>query len=136
MKIIITAIFSMWGIWCQAQLSTNQKIQVTAMIKAATDPLWSQVTWLRKGKTADSIRINTLTTQHFNQQSQINDLLTLTVAQSNDINNLKTLTVLQQTQINKLQDSLKLIPFVIVDTMVVPGKQNLTFRKNILSVTK
>jgi len=117
MKIILTTILLITAIWSQAQLSTNQKIQVQAMIKAATDPLWSQITWLRKGNTTDSIRINNLVTVTITQNNQISSLMSLTSTQANDIRGLQTKTNLQAIQIRNLQDSLNAIPFVLVDTV-------------------
>jgi len=142
MKILITIILFLVSIGTQAQTYYDKK-QDTKITNLET---WktSITTWqigvnasisrLNKVVTADSLRINTLTTQHFNQQSQINDLLTLTVQQSNDIGNLKTLTVLQQTQINKLQDSLKLIPFMRIDTTKNAGYPSLEFKNNLLNI--
>jgi len=139
MKIILTTILLMSAIWSQAQVAT--KYDLKQDVRIANLEKWHKmdslnIAWLKKGKTTDSIRINTLITQNTSQSSQIASLLSLTATQANDISSLQTKTNLQGLQIRALQDSLADIPFVLVDTLVVPGKQNLTFRKNILSVTK
>jgi len=109
------------------RLYNLEQWQKTVNLKLKNDSI--SIAWL-KGQ------VNTLVTKANSQQSQINSLLSLTATQANDISSLQTKTNLQGLQIRALQDSLADIPFVLVDTLVVPGKQNLTFRKNILSVTK
>ena len=137
MKLLITIIFLIPAICLHGQTNYD-KIQNN---RIANLEKWHKmdslnIVWLKKGKTADSARINTLTTQHLSQQSQINSLLTLTAAQAKDINNLNTVVISHGTQIRALQDSLTAIPFVLVDTVKIAGKQSLTFRINTLSVTK
>lgn len=79
--------------------------------------------------------ISTLKTQHFNQQDQINSLLSLSANQADDINVLQTSAISQSQQIKILQDSLRLIPWMIVDTTInAAGKPSLQFRNNTLKV--
>jgi len=150
MKLIQTTILLISAVWCNAQTAYDKKqdirlynlenwqssmkvwqVKVDAKLKADS----ISIAWLKKGKTADSIRINTLTTQHFNQQTQINNLLSLTTTQANDISKLQSVNITQQAQIWALQDSLRLIPFMIIDTTIHPtGKPSLQFRDNILKV--
>jgi hypothetical protein len=61
MKYILIIIFLLSGIYSQAQLSTNQNKQVTGMIKTETDKLYTEIKWLKSGKTADSLSIIFLT---------------------------------------------------------------------------
>jgi len=104
------------------------------MIKAATDPLWVQVNWLKAGKTSDSIRINNLNKLTSQQQTQINSLLSLTASQGTDITNLNTATINQAKQIKVLQDSLNSIPFMKIDTTKNSGYPSLSFINNILKI--
>jgi len=137
MKIILTTILLITAIWSHGQTSYDKKQdlrlynleqwQKTVNLKLKNDSI--SIAWL-KGQ------VNTLVTQNNSQQTQINSLLSLTATQANDITNLNTAVISHGIQIRSLQDSLAAIPFVLVDTVKVAGKQSLTFRTNTLSVTK
>ena len=83
------------------------------MIKAAVDPLWVQVNWLKAGKKTDSIRINSLIAKD--------------VVLTNEINLLKT----NYAALKKQFDS---IPFVLIDTTKYAGKVSLDFKNGTLKI--
>lgn len=60
MKTFLTLFFITLAFAASAQLSTNQKTQVTSMIATAVSKLQVEIKWLRDGKKTDSIRINNL----------------------------------------------------------------------------
>ncbi len=62
MRIITLIILvTLYGSKCYAQtFSANQVRQIQALMKPNDDWVAGQITWLRAGKTADSLRINSL----------------------------------------------------------------------------
>ena len=151
MKVLITIIlFFIVAGFTAPLLTQSEKTWITTTIKAATDPIWAQINWIKSGKTSDSTRINSLVNASSSQQNQINNLLnvattqsgeisalkTLTTTQSGEINALKILTTSQSDEIRKLQDSIRFIPLMRVDTTVIVGKTYLQFRNNLLKIVQ
>lgn len=57
--LIALLLFTVTGV--KAQLSTNQRAQVTTMIATAVNPLKADIAWLKAGKRTDSLKIAQLT---------------------------------------------------------------------------
>ncbi len=57
MKALLTTVLILASITVNAQLSTNQRAQVTTMIATAVNPLKADIAWLKSEKKKDSLTI-------------------------------------------------------------------------------
>ncbi len=105
MKSLLISILIILSITVNAQLSTNQRNQVTTMIATAVNPLKSEIAWLKSEKKKDSIRIN-------NAGKQIMDLTTL-------VGNLTKENIILKDSMSKFKETYFMPPFFNVRPGIV-----------------